>query len=236
MPFRASSTGKHRLAAGICRRKCLPVRQRIGTALTRRGVAADGDPDRLHHLLRRQSHQPAGADHGRHAGDGRVVDAVAEIVEDVGDLAEHFVGQHGRGDEIAAAARGQLGGRQQGRDRVAGVARAMGEADKGVVEIEIADHDAIGEHGQIRARLDAADEHRRGLLRADVTRKLDRDPARRRVIAAKSATDRVKNGAPGEPNDIFGKVLVSEVRRIAGQRLGQNLAAAVLHLVLCDRR
>src|SRR5882724_6598084 len=116
-----------------------------------------------------------------------------------------------------------------------GVARAMGEADKGVVEIEIADHHAIGEHSEIGARLDVADKHRRGLFRADVTRKLDRDFAWRRVIAAKSATDGVKYGAPGEPNDIFGKVFVSEVRSIAGQRLGQNLVAAPLHLVLRDR-
>ena len=41
---------------------------------------------------------------------------------------------------------------------------AMGETDKGVVEIQIADHDAVGEDREIGAGLDAADQDGRGLL------------------------------------------------------------------------
>ena len=154
-----------------------------------------------------------------------MIDAVAEIVEDVGDLAEHLVGQHGRGDEVAAAAAFQLGRAEQGRDGVARMAGAMGETDKGVVEIEIADHHAIGEDREIGAGLGAADQHGRGLLCRDLARELDRDLARTRIIAAIGAADGVEDGAFCQPHDVFGKVLVFEVGRIAGERLGEHLIA-----------
>ena len=38
---------------------------------------------------------------------------------------------------------------QQRRDGIARMAGAMGEADKGVVEIEIADHHAVGENRKV---------------------------------------------------------------------------------------
>jgi hypothetical protein len=41
---------------------------------------------------------------------------------------------------------------------------AVGETDEGVVEIQISDHDAVGEDRQIGARFDAAEQDGRGLL------------------------------------------------------------------------
>jgi hypothetical protein len=163
-PVLGKLRGKDRLAAGVGRRESLPVRQLIGAALSGCGVAADRDSDRVDHLRRRQPHQAAGADHGRDAGDGRMVDAVAEIVKDVCDLAEHLIGEHGRGDEIVAAAPGDLGRGQEGRNRIARMSGAMGEADKGVVEIQVSDHDAVGENREISAGFDAAEQDCRGLL------------------------------------------------------------------------
>jgi len=87
----------------------------------------------------------AGTDGRRNAGDRRMVDAVAEIVKDIRNFAEDLVGEDGRSDEVAAAARAELGRRQQRCEGVARMPGAMGEADIGIVEIEISDHHAVGE-------------------------------------------------------------------------------------------
>ena len=222
IPACASCTEKIALRQASAAAKAFQFDSVIGAALAGRGVAADGDPDRVDHLFRRQPHQAAGADHGRDAGDRRMVDAVAEIVEDIRDLAEHLVGEHGRGDEIAAAAPGQLGRGQQRRDRIARVAGAMGETDEGVVEIQIADHHAVGEDREIGARLDAAEQDCRALLCADVARELDRDLAWSRRVAAERAADRIENGALCDPYDVFREILVPQIGRIAGKRLGHE--------------
>ena len=217
---------KHRLAASVRRREGFPVRQRIGAALARRGVAADRDPDRVNHLFHRQVHQATGADDRRDAGEGRMVDAVAEIIEDIGDLAEDFIGEHGRGDEIAATAPAELGRAQQCGNGIAGMPAAMGEADEGVVEIQVSDHHAVGENRQIGTRPGAAEQDGRALLGADVARELDRDLAGSGGVAAAGAAEGVENGAFDQSDDVFRKILVPQGGRIAGQRLGErNLAA-----------
>ena len=151
-----------------------------------------------------------------------MIDAVVEIIEDVGDLAEALIGQHGRGDEIAAAAPVHFRSGEQRRDGVAGMAGAMGERDESVVEIEIAEHGAVGEGGEIGAGLGAADQHGRRLFCADVAGKLDRDPARTGAIAAEGAADGVENGAFDDAHDIVGDVLVFQTGSIAGERLGEH--------------
>src|SRR5258707_12585786 len=99
-----------------------------------------------------------------------MVDAVAEIVKDISELAEHLVCEHCRSDEIAAAAPGQLGRGQQCRYGIARVAGAMSKTDEGVVEIEISDHNAAAENRQIGARPDSAEQDSGALLCTDVLR------------------------------------------------------------------
>jgi hypothetical protein len=144
------------LRQGIRSRKSLPVRQRIGSALTCRRVATDRNPDRVHHLRRGQSREAARAHDCRHAGDGRMIDTIAEIIKHICDLAEHLVGEHGRDDQVAAAACIQLGRGQQCGNRVAWMSSAMGETDESVVKVQISDHHAVGENGEIGCRSDAA--------------------------------------------------------------------------------
>src|SRR6516165_8166059 len=98
----------------------------------------------------------------------------------------------------------------------------MGETDKSVVEIEIADHHAIGEHREIRARFDAADQDCRGLFCTDAACELECNLAWRRGITTERASDSVQDGTLGESDDVFGKILVSQPGRIAGEPLRER--------------
>src|SRR6185295_11308562 len=138
-----------------------------------------------------------------------MIDAVAEVVKDIRDLAEHLICEHRGGDEIAAAAPSQLGRGQQSRYSIARVAGAMSKTDEGVVEIKVSDHHAVGENRQIGARSDAAEQDRRALLCTDVVCELDRDLARSRREAAERAAERIENGALRHPNNIFREIIVS---------------------------
>src|SRR5215471_4808102 len=82
--------------------------------------------------------------------------------------------------------------------------------DVAVIEIEITDHDAIGEDRKIMARLDAAAQDRRCRCRAHAARELDGDPTRFGVVSAERATDRVKNGALDRADEVARQVVVAE--------------------------
>jgi hypothetical protein len=71
--------------------------------LARGGVASDRDADGVHHRFRCQSQQLSGADHGGHAGDCRVVNAVAQVIKHIPNLAVDLISEDGCGDEIPTA-------------------------------------------------------------------------------------------------------------------------------------
>ena len=102
---------------------------------------------------------------------------------------------------------------------------AAAEAQIAVVEIEIADHHAVGEHGEIGARLDAAAHHGGAALRGDARREPVRDLARLCAEAAEPATDRIDQEALGLAHDVRRDVLVAQARRVAGERLGDGRPA-----------
>src|SRR5262249_12100029 len=105
--------------------------------------------------------------------------------------------------------------------------RTMSEANKGIVEIEVTDHYAVGENRQIGARFDAAAQDRRAWLCSDVASQLDRNFTRSRSVAAERAAGRVEDRAFGYAHDLLSQVLVFQVDRIASKRVGQgNLTAA----------
>src|SRR5258708_20608253 len=96
--------------------------------------------------------------------------------------------------------------------------------DVAVVEIQIADHDAIGEHGKIVTCLDAAAKDRRGRCGAHAAREPAGDPARFGVVAADRATDRVENGALHRAYDVPRQVLVAELDGEVGAGLCDRAA------------
>jgi hypothetical protein len=117
------------------------------------------------------------------------------------------------------------------------MAGAVGQADEGIVEIEIADHHAIGEDREIGAGLDAADQDGRWLSGADVARKLGRDPAWACRVAAIGAADRVEEGALGEPHNIVGQVLVFQMACVTRERFGESSGSGIsLGPLLCEGR
>src|SRR5262245_48757124 len=91
-----------------------------------------------------------------------------------------------------------------------------------VVEIQISDHHAVGEHRQVRTCLDAAEQNRCALPDGDVARQLHRNFARSSGVTAKRATKSVDQRALGQPYDVFGDILVLEPHRIAGKILAQR--------------
>src|SRR6266849_439780 len=91
--------------------------------------------------------------------------------------------------------------------------------DVAVVEIQIADHDAIGEHRQIVTCLDAAAKHRRCRCRAHAAGEPAGDPARFGPISADRATDRVENGTLHRAYDVPRQVLVAELDGEVSERL-----------------
>src|SRR5258707_13014366 len=83
--------------------------------------------------------------------------------------------------------------------------------DVAVVEIEIADHDAVGEHSKIVTRLDAAAKDGRCRCRAHAAREPAGDPARFGVVSADRAPHRVENGALHRAYDVPRQVLVTDL-------------------------
>ena len=110
---------------------------------------------------------------------------------------------------MPAAAR-RLGGRQRRGDAVAGVARLV--AGVAVVEIQVANHHAVGEGGQVQTALLAAAQHGDRVGAGNDPGHLPRHPGRLAVIAAQSAADGVDDEALGEVNRLGWQVLVAERR------------------------
>ena len=215
---------EYRLAAGLRRREILPVGQGSDAALIDRRVATDRNADRVHHLLRVEPHQPACAHHACKAQHGGLVETKSSGIEHVGDLAEHLVCERGGHDEITATAPGDLGAGEQGREGVARVAAAH-RRDVPVIEIEIADHDAIGEHRELVARLDAAAEDGRSRCRAHTGGQLDGNPARAGLVAADRAADRIQDGALYGAHHIRRQILIAEPHGIVRERLRDRATA-----------
>src|SRR5215468_2656696 len=66
--------------------------------------------------------------------------------------------------------------------------------DVAVVEIQIADHDAVGEHSKVVTCLVAAAKDRRCGCRAHVAGEVAGDPARLGLVSADRAADCIENG------------------------------------------
>src|SRR5262245_39900860 len=112
----------------------------------------------------------------------------------------------------------------------------MRETDEAVVEIQISDHDAVGENGQIGARPDTIEQDCRTLLCGNVPCQLDRNVARSRRVTAECAAERIEDRALGYPYDIFREVLILEARCIAGKPFVQgNLTGASSRRMPLDR-
>src|SRR5258708_27701238 len=90
--------------------------------------------------------------------------------------------------------------------------------DVAVVEIEIADHAAVGEHRKIVTCLVAAAKAGRCRCRAHAAREPAGDPARFGVVAADRATHCVENGALHRAYDVPWQVLVAELDGEVGER------------------
>jgi hypothetical protein len=153
-----------------------------------------------------------------------LVEAKSSGIEHVGDLAEYLVGERGGRNEIAAAASGDLGRGEQGGECVARVAATHGR-DITVIEIQITDHDAIGEDREFVTCLNAAAENRRSRRRAHSGGQVNGDPAWSGLVAANRAADRIENGAFCRTHNVPRQILIAEPGGEVRQRLRDRAAA-----------
>jgi hypothetical protein len=184
--------------------------QRVGDRLRRRdGAFAHRDRSRRAHgaecngvreLFRVQAEQPP-----RHCGRGepRNADAVPRRVGCHQRLAAavDFAADEDRGQKIAAARAGELGGGERHRNivaRMAAAGAAMGmRADHVIVEVEHANERAVGEHRVRRAHFRRPTEH--GALRLVAERGQRRQHGAGALVIArrKTAADRVEKNEFG---------------------------------------
>ena len=201
---------KDRVAAGIGIGAALPHRHIADARLIQRNVGGHGDAQRRRDLFAVEFHQPRRTEHAGHRTDGGVIKTHGLEVHDVAHAAEHFIGDHRGNDQFAAIGLADLGSGQQRGDAVAGVPGFA--ADVAVVEIEVTDHHAVGEHREIRTGLLPGAEYGGGLGAGDGGGLRQRNPRRLAVIAAQRAAQRVDNHAFGLVHDCRRQVFVTEVR------------------------
>src|SRR5262249_21950900 len=96
-----------------------------------------------------------------------------------------------------------------------------------VIEIQIADHHAVGEHRQFPARLDSAEQDCPKLLLIDIARELHRHLSPSRRGTTQRAPEGIEDGALCNPYALLWEVLISEARRIAGKFLSQGNLLAI---------
>ena len=90
---------EHRVAARVGVGAAFPHRDVADARLIERDVGRNAEVERLGDLLFRQTEQARRGRRARHAADGHVVEAERLEVHLVAHAAEHFVGEHGRGDQ-----------------------------------------------------------------------------------------------------------------------------------------
>jgi hypothetical protein len=94
-----------------------------------------------------------------------------------------------------------------------------------VIEIQIADHDAIGEDRAFLACLDAAAKDCRARCRAHFAGQLDGDLTWSGLVAANGAADRIDNGAFRRAHNVRRQILIAEPDDVVRQCLRDRGAA-----------
>ncbi len=121
--FGGQQGGKDAIAGGVGEGAAFPHAQLPGARLPQGGVGHAGQADGMGGADRIEAEQLAGGSAG---GDGPISDVVEAVLAQAGGVAEaalDFVGQHGGGDEVGAAAAGQLAHRENGGQVIAGMGR-----------------------------------------------------------------------------------------------------------------
>ena len=154
----------------------------------------------------------------RYAADGHMVEAEWADIRLVTNAAKHFVREYGRGDHLPAASPHDFRRGQYCRDTVARMARLAG-AGVTVVEIEKADHRAVGERRKIGTRALAAEDDRCGLAARDRPGHFARDSRR----LARKPAERAAHGIDDEPlrlmHDFARQVLIAQRGGVGTQLL-----------------
>ena len=212
--------GEHGVAAGVGISAAFPVRQDADPRLAEGQVGRKAQVQGLFRLRRRQAHGAGGAHRTGDCAVGNMVKADVFQAESVAEPAERFVGNGGGRNQTPPAGAGQLGAGQRSGDAVAGMPRF--QRGIAVVEIQIADHHAVGEGCQVGAAgLAAADDGNRAAA-GHFAGQLPRNLARLGSVAADGAADAVNNH-PFEQMDSIGRqVAVVQAGRVAGDIFGDG--------------
>ncbi|MFO0826226.1 MAG: hypothetical protein U0792_24425 [Gemmataceae bacterium] len=152
-------------------------------------------------------HQLPGGDGRRNRAIGNVINAVFAKAGGVAEAALNLVGEHGRRDEILAAGPDRFADRQHGREVVTGVCRFFAEV--GVVEVQIADEQAVHERGPFDAGTAAAEDAGPGVA-ADSERTLAGDVVRLGGHGPDRGGERVDEPPLGFVNGFLGELLERE--------------------------
>ena len=153
--------GEDPVASGIREGATLPLAQFAGARLPQRDVAHTGDADRVREFLCVQTHELTGGD-GR--GNGPIRDVIDAVFAEAGRVAEatlDFIGKYRSRDQVAAAG---VHGFAHGQHRCEVVARVRRFLRKvRIVEVEVADEQAVDERGPLGAGPTAAEDRRAGI-------------------------------------------------------------------------
>ena len=215
-----------RVAAGVGVGATFPHGDIADARLVQSQVGGYGQVQSLVGLLLGQP-QSLGCSQGAgDAADGDVVESLGFQVHGVAHPAEGFVSHHGGGYEPLTAGPGHFGGRQGGRDAVAGMSRLL--TGVAVVEIQVADHHPVGKGRHVRAG---------GLAAAQDGGRLGAGQHRRQVsgqfaglsrITAKGAAQGVDDHALGLVHNLRRQVLKTQRRGKGTQtfRYGSHIKAS----------
>jgi hypothetical protein len=148
-------------------------------------------------------------------------------IDGIADTAKYLVSEHGGRDRFLAAALHPFRHREHRRNAVARMSRFAG-AGIAVVEVEVPDHHAVGEGGELRARSLPADHDGGGTAARHFSRRLARDPGGLAIVAAERAADGVDDQALGLSDDLLREMFVTQPLGIGAQLLNQG-THALLH-------
>ncbi len=172
-PFGGQEGGEDAVPRRVGERAALPFREFARPRLTQRDVGRARQVERLRDFVGIEAQQ-LGRRRGRR--ERTVRDVIPSVLADRGGVAHpalDFVSKDRGRDQIAALGPGDLAHCEHGGEIVARMGRL--ERQIGVVVIEVAEEDAVGEGRQVGARLAASAEEARARFGRDPRRDTPRD-------------------------------------------------------------
>jgi hypothetical protein len=207
------------VARGVGEGRSLPHRELAGAGLAHRHVRHGGDALRVDEGGGVEAEQPSRPERRREGAVADVVPSLGADAPGVGQPALDLVGEDRGRDQVAAARARDLRRCQDRGPVVARVGRLLREV--GVVEVEVADQDAVHEGRHVGAGA-AAVERGRGRLRRDPRRHPLRGTRRLASPGAERTAERVDQPPLGLVDHELRELLEADPDRVVGEPLRER--------------